>query len=512
MLFNSYAFIFVFLPISLVGFYLLRTKHWHLRSQMIWLIVCSLVFYAWWNPAYLLLLLVSVIFNYAASLYISRTKSRIALGLCIAANIMTLAYYKYGHFLAYNFRMIGVPIALEKVVLPLAISFYTFQQIAYLVDSYREPQNNSGFLEYCIFVTFFPQLIAGPIVHHAEMMPQFRKNNPFRNTDLSVGLTIFTIGLAKKVIFADRVAVYASPLFDAVGNGANPTFLDSWLGGLAYALQLYYDFSGYSDMAVGVARCFGVILPVNFNSPYKAVDISDFWRRWHITLSRFLRDYVYIPLGGNRKGQTRKLANLLSTMLLGGLWHGAGWTFVAWGGMHGIYLVFHELWRKIIRIPTSIGTIMFGWLATMAAVIISWIPFRCNSISSSLLIMKSMLGFNGISLPESMSNLPLGIPSMVDRFGFSFSGAYNIPVEGSELGRLATIFILAAITIIAPNTQQIMINHKPALATYEGDISKPGLLGFTWEPTRAMAFIFGASLFVSVSQIGKISPFLYFNF
>jgi D-alanyl-lipoteichoic acid acyltransferase DltB (MBOAT superfamily) len=344
------------------------------------------------------------------------------------------------------------------------------------------------------------------------MMPQFKNDTSSKQNVLSVVLTIFTIGLAKKVIFADRVAVYATPLFDAVANGGNPTFLDSWLGGLAYALQLYYDFSGYTDMAVGIARCFGIILPLNFNSPYKAINISDFWRRWHMTLSRFLRDYVYIPLGGNRKGQVRKLSNLFSTMLLGGLWHGAGWTFVAWGGLHGTFLIGHELWRKVAGVRTSTVAILFGWLTTMAAVIISWIPFRCESLSSSLVIVKSMLGLHGFSLPESMSSLPFGIPSMLSQFGFTFNGAYNISIEGSEAGRIATILILTAITIIAPNTQQIMINYEPALVTYEGDISKPGFLGFTWEPTRTMAFLFGASLFVSISQIGKISPFLYFNF
>ncbi len=241
----------------------------------------------------------------------------------------------------------GLDLALGTVVLPIGISFFTFQKIAFLVDAYRGRVDRLNFIDFVLFVTFFPQLIAGPIVHHSEVMRQFRDQTPLSTQTVALGVTIFTIGLAKKVLLADTAALFASPLFDAVAAGARPDMLAAWGSALAYTAQLYFDFSGYSDMAIGGGLLFGIRLPVNFASPYKAESIIEFWHRWHITLSRFLREYLYIPLGGNLKGPSRRFVNLLITMLLGGLWHGAGWTFVVWGALHGFYLVVNHLWRAL---------------------------------------------------------------------------------------------------------------------------------------------------------------------
>ncbi len=265
-----------------------------------------------------------------------------ALVVGIAFNLGTLGYFKYFNFFVETANVVfNAGFNFDEIILPLAISFFTFQQITFLVDAYRGKACDYNFLHYALFVTFFPQLIAGPIVHHAEMMPQFlkRKTGGLSNASIAVGGSIFLLGLFKKVVLADNVAAYATPVFAAASAGQELTLIESWGGVLAYTFQLYFDFSGYSDMAIGLARMFGIVLPLNFNSPYKAASIIDFWRRWHMTLSRFLRDYVYFPLGGSLRGRMKRHINLMITMLLGGLWHGAGWTFVVWGGLHGIYLM-----------------------------------------------------------------------------------------------------------------------------------------------------------------------------
>ncbi|MDH5777937.1 MAG: MBOAT family protein, partial [Gammaproteobacteria bacterium] len=351
MLFNSYEFILVFLPAVLWAYYQLgKTAIPQLSIAL--LIGASLFFYAWWNPAYLTLLVASMLINYAFGIALSRKPKRLYLTLGVTINLVALGYYKYSNFFIDNLNVIAnTNFHLEQVILPLAISFFTFQQIAFLVDAYKNEAHEYQFLDYCLFVSFFPQLIAGPIVHHKEMMPQFQsfpaKNINYEN--LSTGLAIFIIGLAKKVLIADNLAPYANETFAAAGNGVSLSFLEAWKGAFAYTFQLYFDFSGYSDMAIGLALMFGIRLPINFNSPYKATNIIEFWRCWHMTLSRFLRDYIYFPLGGNRHGQIRRYTNLLITMLLGGLWHGAAWTFVFWGFLHGIFLAVNHAWHAIQR-------------------------------------------------------------------------------------------------------------------------------------------------------------------
>jgi alginate O-acetyltransferase complex protein AlgI len=332
MLFNSIEFLF-FLPIVLIGFFLLSKLHNELFSRL-WLIFASLFFYGWWESQYLFLIIISMFFNYTLGATLSRYRHRQYIIFGILMNLILLGYYKYSNFFVDNFNLIsGNHYHLEKVILPLAISFFTFQQIAYLVDSYKGQIKEYNFFNYCLFVTFFPQLIAGPIVHHKEMLPQFsnKQSRILKAENISVGLTIFMIGMFKKVVIADNIATFSTPVFNAAQAGETVTFFEAWLAAFCYSFQLYFDFSGYSDMAIGAARMFGIKLPLNFHSPYKAVNIIEFWRRWHITLSRFMKDYVYIPLGGNQTGAARKYIYLTITMLLAGLWHGAGWNSLSGG-------------------------------------------------------------------------------------------------------------------------------------------------------------------------------------
>ena len=362
MLFNSYEFIFLFLPITFFIYFYLNHKRLTEASKG-FLVFASLFFYSWWNIAYLPLILVSMLFNYIIGNQLSKLGSgalappydeakaivsdksynkqysaKFLLAIGVIFNLGLLGYFKYSNFFIANFNIVfdsGVP--LLHLALPLAISFYTFQQIAYLVDSYRGETLEYDFLNYAVFVTFFPQLIAGPIVHHAQMMPQFAKaKNKVKNyRNIALGLFIFSMGLFKKVAIADSFAVWATQGFD-VAQKLN--MIEAWATSLSYTFQLYFDFSGYTDMAIGIALLFNISIPINFNSPYKATSIQDFWRRWHITLSSFLREYLYIPLGGNRKGEVRTYLNLFATFFLAGIWHGAGWLFLFWGTLHGTAL------------------------------------------------------------------------------------------------------------------------------------------------------------------------------
>ena len=325
------------------------------RQALLWLSLASLFFYGYWNPKYLLLLAGSVLANYLIGLKIrslsgQRSQAKLLATLGIVLNLGLIGYYKYaGFFVEEIAAIVNQDWSVDSIILPLAISFFTFQQIAYLVDCFQNKVKSHSFLEYLIFVTFFPQLIAGPIVHQADMLSQFRSANSHRrNIDfLATGITIFALGLFKKVIIADNLSAFATPLFSEAMDGTILSFAEAWTAALSWTFQLYFDFSGYSDMAIGLALMFGIVLPVNFASPYKATSIIEFWRCWHITLSNFLRDYLYIPLGGNRNGQLARYRNLGLTMLLGGLWHGAGWTYVIWGGLHGLYLTINHLWRAL---------------------------------------------------------------------------------------------------------------------------------------------------------------------
>ncbi|MBL4614369.1 MAG: MBOAT family protein, partial [Magnetovibrio sp.] len=449
MIFSSFEFIYLFFPVTFAGFLLLR--YW--RSEMgiiLWLIAASLVFYAYWNPPYLFLLMASVGFNYALHLHISKYHDPWVLGFGISANLGAIGYYKYAGFFSGTMNALsGSQFELGDIALPLAISFFTFQQIAFLVESYRGHIEECGFAKYTLFVVFFPQLIAGPIVMQRDTVPQFHMA-VFQNRlalNVAVGLSIFIICLFKKLVLADSAAPYATAVFSLADAGEEIPFSMAWSGALAYTFQIYFDFSGYCDMAIGLARCFGIRLPINFNSPYKAVDIVDFWRRWHITLSHFLRDYLYIPLGGSRAGKVQRYLNLSITMLLGGLWHGASWTFVVWGGLHGVYLMINHAWsahrKSQGRAVSPLGRIM-GRALTLVAVIFAWVFFRAETFGGAASVATGMIGLNGFAgvgeVPQALAAVARGVPA---------SFVWFIPLT----------FVVLAL----PNTAELAASYRPTL-------------------------------------------------
>jgi D-alanyl-lipoteichoic acid acyltransferase DltB (MBOAT superfamily) len=399
LLFNSYEFIFIFLPITFFVYFYLNNKRLTEAGKG-FLVASSLFFYSWWNLIYLPLILGSMLFNYIIGTSLTKkeeqrgiTKKKLLI-IGIIGNVSLLTYFKYADFFIENINFISNNnIPTLDLALPLAISFFTFQQIAYLVDSYKEETKEYDFLNYAVFVSFFPQLIAGPIVHHKEMMPQFGniRNKVINYRNIALGLFIFSIGLFKKVVIADSLSFFVNSGYSRIEL---LTLIEAWGTSLSYTFQLYFDFSGYTDMAIGAALLFNIKLPINFNSPYKATNIQDFWRRWHITLSRFLRDYIYIPLGGNRKGKYRTYNNLLATFIIGGLWHGAGWTFVFWGFLHGAALVIHRFWKALGFTMNSI----LAWFITFNFVNIAWVFFRAENFSQALQLLKKMYfsSFNGI--------------------------------------------------------------------------------------------------------------------
>lgn len=395
MLFSTTEFLFLFLPLTVAGFALVAGTD-SLRAGTLWLTAASLFFYGYWDVSLLPLIVLSIVANFAFGkiLFSTRSRTYLVAGLCF--NLGLLGYFKYAGFFVENLeKLLGREIAELNIVLPLAISFFTFQQVAYLVDVYKRRAVEPDFLNYCLFVSFFPQLISGPIVHHSEMMPQFRDaaRHWLSRKLVPVALAFIVIGLYKKVVLANGI----SPVADGVFLGAQtaiPGFWDAWIGALAYTFQIYFDFSGYTDMAVGIALLFGIRLPMNFNSPYKATSIIDFWRRWHMTLSRFIRDYIYIPLGGGRKGKSRRYVNLMLAMLIGGLWHGAGWTFVIWGGLHGIYLIVNHGWRRYGP-ACAHGSRISKWcgrIVTFLAVVVAWVFFRAEDADDAMRILAGMSG------------------------------------------------------------------------------------------------------------------------
>lgn len=504
MLFNSLPFIFGFFPIVILGFYLLG--RWSHSLAKLWLASASLFFYGWWNASFVALLVGSVVFNYCAGYLISReiksgrqNRGRIIVIAAITTDILLLAYYKYAGFLANTIRELSsLSPTLGHILLPLGISFFTFTQIAFLADAYQNKGREFNFIHYLLFVTYFPHLIAGPILHHSQMMPQFGdpKTYKFNWTNFSVGLTIFIIGLVKKVLLADTFATFATPVFSGVQHGMHPTMLEAWVGALGYTLQLYFDFSGYSDMAIGLSLFFNVKLPLNFNSPYKSVDIIEFWRRWHMTLSRFLRDYLYIPLGGNRKGKVRRHVNIMITMLLGGLWHGAGWTFVAWGGLHGIYLMINHLYRGVashlgfdVTRPGRAARIL-GATITFLAVVVGWVFFRADSFSSASTMLHAMAGQFGMSASPRL---------------FQF-----IPLSGVHV--LGLIGVGLAMIWMLPNTQEFMRAFEPACDEIRAPTNWTSRL--QWKPALANYVSLGVLLGLSILMMSPrhVSEFLYYQF
>jgi alginate O-acetyltransferase complex protein AlgI len=484
MLFNSAQFIFVFLPIVLSVFFLLG----RLREQMLavmWLVIASLVFYSSDDPYRLLpLILSSIAFNFFIGRMLLRSQNRVLLAIGVGGDLLLLGYFKYAGFLVETLNAVtGIALQNPNIDLPIGISFFTFTQIAFLVDAYRGEAREYEPFHYTLFVSFFPHLIAGPIYHHKEIMPQFQlqENFRFHISNFGFGLTWFALGLAKKMLFADVVAQYATPIFNAAAAGQALGLVDSWIGVCGFALQLYYDFSGYSDMAIGLALMIGVRLPLNFDSPYKALSLIDFWRRWHMTLSRFLRDYLYIPLGGNRKGPRRRYINLLVTMLLGGLWHGAAWTFVIWGAIHGFGLVVNHAWNKVaesyrLSLPNPVA-----WALTLAFVMVAWVPFRADSLSATFTIWKGMFGLHGLVPAESV-------------------------IAAQVTTAIACIAGLLAVALFAPNTQQLLSYPRVIIAAFRQPIR------FIPSPRWAMAAGIAFGIAVSFIITQRPTEFLYFRF
>ncbi|MFZ6875197.1 MBOAT family O-acyltransferase [Undibacterium sp. Di27W] len=415
MLFNSFGFLFLFLPVTLAIWWLCQKK-FGLRLALAWLALASLVFYAVWDIRYLVVLLSSISINFWLGGRILQAKQehkdKLAshwLKAGIGFNLLVLGGFKYTYFLLANlFAVFHAAPPIDPIVLPLAISFVTFQKIAYLVDCRRGDVRRHTALDYLFFVSFFPQLIAGPIVHHKPLIAQTRPDdNPlFKQKEAVItGLTFLALGLFKKTILADSMARYASPVFD-LARQATPGGEAAWQAMLAYTLQLYFDFSAYSDMAIGLALMFGFKLPINFLSPYKAVSIIDFWRRWHMTLSSFLRDYLYIPLGGNRQGQFKRYRNLWLTMLLAGIWHGAGWNFFLWGALHGSMLLINHFWQHVLQGSTVIRRLwhklpkIISIAFTFLLVALAWVLFRAPDMTSATHMYSALLQpMSGAHLP-----------------------------------------------------------------------------------------------------------------
>ncbi len=517
MLFNSYEFIFLLLPIALIGYRLLASNY---RGRVAWLLACSLFFYAWWNPVYLPLLLATITFNYfvGSKLRVQPTKGLFFFG--VSANLFLIGYFKYAGFFVENIsRITSAEFSLGHIALPLAISFFTFQQIAYLADCFSGLSQPYKPTEYGLFVSFFPQLIAGPIVHHSEIMPQIQSRTRVSSLDLSVGVTIFALGLFKKTVLADGIAPYANAMFDRPEAWESVTLLHAWAGVLAYGLQIYFDFSGYSDMAIGAARMFGIKLPMNFFAPYRAETISDFWRRWHMTLSRFLRDYLYFPLGGNRHGTLARYRNLMITMLLGGLWHGAGWTFVLWGLLHGGYLVIQHAWSHATH---SLGRwkLFFAYrfaacALTFSAVHIAWAYFRAPSLEAANQVVFGMMGCNGVSIPSALAIRLGDVSSSLTKYGIQTDFT-----SGSQFV-FAAIWIaaLSAIVWLLPTTQQFLRKFEPSWEYTDqartNALPERGFgytLSLTWRPTLTWSIVMSVIAVFGILSLPEISEFLYFQF
>lgn len=461
MLFNSYPFIFIFLPLTLISFFTLA-KLGFLKAATAALVIASLIFYANWDIRYLPLLLASIGMNFLIGKQIEKAillrqkKTFILLGIVL--DLALIIYYKYAFFFGQTLSQIfQTSFSLQQLSLPLGISFYTFTQIAYLVDAYRRETPGYDFLTYSLFVTFFPHLIAGPILYHKKIIPQFldRLHFTFNPANFAMGVVIFTIGLGKKILIADQLIPWIKPIFLFPAQ-YYISFFQAWTGALAYSYQLYFDFSGYSDMAIGLGLMLNIMLPLNFNSPYQAKSIIEFWQRWHISLSDFLKNYLYIPLGGNRHGQWKKLRNLMLTMLIGGLWHGAGWTYVLWGGLHGLYLVINHNWHKFsCKLPPFLS-----WLITFLAVIIAWVFFRSSSPTVAVQMVSAMFGAHGLG---------------------------HFP----PLDQWLTLILLTAGILYLPNSQTILEKLQPK---------------WYW------AFAVSILLAVSLISLNQGSEFLYFQF
>jgi alginate O-acetyltransferase complex protein AlgI len=520
MLFNSYEFILVFLPITATVFGLLSS---FLRGNLafVWILIASIFFYSAWGISHLYILLISTLVNWAFAELIVRLKdknpdpieltkpTKLVFAISVGFNIILLGYFKYTNFLIDIFNVVGLDLKhIENISLPLGISFYTFEQISYLTRILKSNSKNYSYPQFLSFVSFFPHLVAGPILYVNELIPQFRALNcrvDFRN--IAIGLTIFSFGLFKKVVLADSISNYSTPIFTASNQGTQIGFILAWQAAIAYTLQLYFDFSGYSDMAIGLAKIVNIKLPINFFSPYKATSIGGFWRSWHISLGRFLRDYIYIPLGGSRRGEFRRYLNLLVTMSLGGLWHGANWTFIFWGVLHGFYLCIDHGWGFFVKKKDlTLDSVFYNFMAhklTLLSVIISWVIFRAESFPSATNILSGMIGIHGFTIPVELIN-QLGI---LKKLGVEFE---IVKGYAGITGSLALIGLLLC-TLHLPNIYQFMIREPVALDVYS-HLSHGKSPWYAWRPTLPFLIITFFVFIISLFFCSKPSEFLYFQF
>ena len=494
MLFNSYEFMFFFLPIAVIGYFLLQKVNRNLAK--LFLVGMSLYFYAYFETKYLLLIGVSLFTNAIIGnqiIHKTNEKTRkILLVVGLLFNISLLGYFKYADFFLDNVNLLfGTDFPLLKLLLPLGISFITFQKIGFLVDCYKKELTKFNFIDFCLFVTFFPQLIAGPIVHHSKVLPQFQDESKRKLNieNITKGLYIFGIGLTKKVVIADSLAQWADFGFSNVNQLST---IDAWISSLAYTLQLYFDFSGYCDMAIGAALLFNITLPVNFFSPYKSLNIQEFWRRWHMTLGRFFTQYVYIPLGGSRNGQVRTYINLFLIFLISGIWHGAGWTFVIWGILHGLAIVLHRMFTNLgWKMPK-----VFAWMLTMGFVHVAWVFFRATSVKDALTMLNRMFNIKYLDVstaliqfrPETLEGV-----SKLDNLIYTITNLFPFQVTGNQFNFQTILYLLIGIAIV--------LFTKNSIEKLE-----------SFRPKPIYAFALASMFILSLMYLTRVSSFLYFNF
>jgi len=507
MLFNSYIYLLLFLPVSVLVYTLLRQRS--SESSLLWLNLCSFFFYGWWNPAYLPLLLGSIVMNFylgkQLSLYKNQPMARYWLIIGITLNLALLGYFKYTDFALANLNgLLGTTFQPSGIILPLAISFFTFNQIAFLVDASEGLAKEYRFNHYCLFVTFFPHLLAGPIVHHRELIPQFSQTN---NTDdrqrlWAAGITVISFGLFKKVIFADSLGYYADQVFNGASIGAEMNTTDAWIGTLAFTLQVYFDFSAYCDIAYGSALLFGIRLPQNFLSPYKSANIIDFWKRWHMTLGRFITSYIYTPLMRttiNDVTFAKAMIITLISMTLVGLWHGAGWNYILFGALHGIMLATNHLWRTLSpykKISSLAGYQSLSIIFTFFFVMLSLVLFRADSLATAIVLYQQLFNFQEWQWIHHLHQ-----PVISDL-------ARQLSIELHSMTKILPLMIFMTSWIfLMPNLQQVMkdqeyaINHIPQAAT-----RLTWRTNFRWAILTALAFAAG---FMGTHETGN---FIYFQF
>lgn len=540
MLFIDPIFLFIFVPGSVIGYYLVRSWLGQ-EAALATLFVSSLIFYGYTYPPYVAMILASYVLNFTGAYFLRRTQSRALLILMIALNLGYLGFFKYFNFFVENLEAAsGLHLAVIQVALPLGISFYTFQQIPYLVDAYRGHLERLSFLRYVVVNSFYPHLVAGPIIWHREIAPQLdrSRHEPFDPAMAALGVTIFVIGMFKKVMIADSAASLADATFRAAEAGQQLTFYEAWFGAFSYAIQIYFDFSGYSEMAIGLALLYGIRFPINFFSPYKATSIIEFWKRWHMTMTRFFQEFVYVPLqlffGRRFAGVYWRYIAILIMMFLVGLWHGAGWTWIMWGVLHGVLLCSNHLWRAIrhaMGVPydpeasTGILVRVLSWVVTFSAVTSAWVLFRAETFGGAATMYQAMFLGNGVSLPQSLiAVFGMDVIGVVRGAGVSF---VDQPFFGVLAGRITSyqllfLFLCIVFVAVAPNTLQLVRYYSSGRGVKAfGGVADavvnwvPRPAWFNWRPSWtvsiAVAVMFIAALTTVLDDPSR-SVFIYFNF